>query len=218
MSSVIELVGLFAVVFAVSFGMAYIWAQLKRRQKQAPPPENSVARMRASGAVYRTRFVGVDRAGWRFSCPLQRDAYVPIRVGESLTVECQSENGVRIFRTEVVGRDALKKELILRAPDTVHVRDRRSETRRTDVAGTTVDIDGVGAVLADLSSTGLRVVAARPFPKGERVSLRMMGIAPYAQTAWVIGCEPNANGPGYLVRLKLEETLDLSRLPKAYLR
>lgn len=218
MNNVIELVGLFAVVFAVSFGLAYVWSVLKRRQSQIPPPVNSVARLRTPGAVYRTRFVGVDAVGWRFTCPLQRDAYVPIRVGEAVTVECQSEGGVRIFRSEVVGRDALTKELILRVPGTVYVRDRRFEARRTDVAGMTVDIDGTEAVLADLSSTGLRVVAAKPIPKGERVSLRMAGVVPDRQTAWVIGSEPNVNGPGFLVRLKLEEALDLSHLPKAYLR
>lgn len=218
MSSVIELVGLFSLVFAVSFGAAYLWASLKRRQAQVPPPERSVARLRTAGAVYRCRFVGVDPAGWRFTCPIQRDAYVPIRVGEGVTVECAAEGGVRVFRTDVVGRDAVAKELILRAPDTVHLRDRRSERRRDDVAGLTVVVDGIEGTLADISRTGLRMLSSRPIEKGERVSVLVAGVGPERKMAWVIGSESNSYGPGFIIRLKLEETFDLGCLPKAYLR
>lgn len=145
----------FAALFTISLAVSYLatrWAMNRKRVKA--PVENAKLRVRAAAGVYRARFLGEVECGWRMSAPLCRDSYVPLRVGEELTIEAMAEEGVTLFHTVVIDRDAVDHTFTIRRPSQTFFSDRRSESRRGDVAGHAGMIEGLEASLINVSSQG----------------------------------------------------------------
>jgi len=113
---------LLAFIAALLVG-AGVSAAVRRVRHRAPlaPPRGSALRIRAERAVYRTRFLGEVVTGWEFAAPLQRDAYVPLRVGERLVVEAETRHGRMLFRSEVLSRDPETGSMILARPEKSYV-------------------------------------------------------------------------------------------------
>jgi hypothetical protein len=80
------------------------------------PPVGASLRIRADAAVYRSRFVEASAEGWVFAAPLQRDAYVPLRVGEDLVVEAEGEAERLLFRSTLVHRDGVSGRMVMERP------------------------------------------------------------------------------------------------------
>lgn len=171
-----EMVGYFTIAFSFAVASSYAYFAFRKRRFNSSPLSGGTLRLRTPSGVYRARFLRTTSEGWVFSAPLKRDAYVPLRPGESVTAECPTENGVLLFRSHVVSRDAETHEFTIEKPKATHARERRSG-KRARVSNVAVDIDSIQASLVDISEGGARAVVARRFANGERVAVKLPWIA-----------------------------------------
>lgn len=110
-----------AFVLAIAFGagVSTLVRRLRRPSMPVPSP-GAPLRIRADAAVYRSRFLEVGMDGWVFAAPLQRDAYVPLRVGEDLVVEAEEAEGRLVFRATLVDRCGDSGRMVMSRPVQVH--------------------------------------------------------------------------------------------------
>jgi c-di-GMP-binding flagellar brake protein YcgR len=154
--------------------------------------------------MHRSRFARQTENGWVIGAPLSRDAYVPIRVGEKLTVVMPTDKGLRQFETEVVLRDTETHELTVKIPARMSVVERRQSERIDKFLNPNALIEGKAATLVDLSTGGVRLVTSEPLKRGERAAIdlpdngRVFG--------WVLDSAPSS--PGYVLRLRFEEPVN----------
>src|ERR1044072_9376507 len=158
MQDLVSLILFFATGFTLSFGVAGVKVKIaKRQRKQAEPEAGAICRIRAASGMYRSQVVRLGRSAWVVSAPLQRDSYVPLRVGEEVVIEAAGKRAAFVFRSEIIARDATTHELTLTRPDTVHEVERREHKRWPHLVGTKMSIVGVNARILDLSHGGARV-------------------------------------------------------------
>lgn len=117
----------FLLALAFGAGVSGLVRRLRRPPMPIPSPGASL-RIRADAAVYRSRFLEVATEGWVFAAPLQRDAYVPLRIGEDLVVESEEPDGRLIFRAKLVERCAASGKMVMSAPAHVFRADPRKDT------------------------------------------------------------------------------------------
>jgi len=174
MLSLLQLVGVFTVVFGFSLATAYA-VHAARRNRIAPVDleENAMVRFVGAGGVYRCHFVRSDRKGLVFSSPIQQDHYVPLRAGEMIMVQSPKDDGLMTFRTTILSRDAETHEFLLAHPQQVKHVDRRSEPRVKSFEGEKVRINGDEATMIDISAGGAKVVTEREIDPGDQVRLEL---------------------------------------------
>lgn len=209
MNDIIQLSGYFACTFAACVGLSYAWFAWRRRKRPALSPEvNTTVRFRSGGAMYRSSFLRETTKGWLLSAPIQREHYVPIRVGEEIKAEIATPKGVLFFRSEVLERTTHPWRLLIRAPDHFELRERRSHPRRRDLEGLRADIDGHAAVLMDLSTLGARVTSTVCGERGERIRVDLPWLAAPC-FAYVVEVAPprDPQSTGIEMRLRFEEPL-----------
>jgi hypothetical protein len=210
-NDVLELIGWMALVFAASVGGSYAFQiGLRRFRGAAPDPMGARLRLRATHGVYRCRVEGRGPDGWVISSPLQRDSYVPLQVGEPLTVEWPTERGVVLFRTRVLSRDAVDHTYRIAAPERPRPQERRSEPRTTEFPIDRVAFDGGPAELVDLSPRGCRLRAARCPAPGNRVRVDLpWSREPSFGSVLEVRSARFDSAPGVEVRLVFEERVPL---------
>ncbi len=205
MTDLLRVFGFFSLTMALSFAFAYAFTRLKlgRRQVVPPAPDSSLQIASASGS-YRSRFLEASREGWRISAPLQRDRFVPLRIGESLVLQSAHAHGVRIFRTEIIGRCPESHTYLLRPPQRVHDVERRSEPRDESVAQMPASVNGVEAILRDISMAGVRLVTSATIAPGDLVRVEASSTR-LAADGWVLDSKADSvgSGPARLVRIRL---------------
>ena len=187
------------ILFFSSLILSYGLTRLIRRSNLRLEPGTTVQFRTATG-LYRSRFLGAGRDGWQFSAPLQRDSFVPLRVGEPMTVQATGAGGVLSFRSRVIDRQMTTHDFMLAPPERV-VRTERRATKRVPCQGATGEIEGRPAFFTDLSRTGARLECQTAAERGERVSIRTPGgeVAP----AWVLEALPVGERGSGLVALRL---------------
>ncbi|HEY3781988.1 MAG TPA: flagellar brake protein [Fimbriimonadaceae bacterium] len=203
MVQIVELCGYFAIVFAVSIGASYFITSLRVKRKNVELLPNTTLQIRSGEGIYRSKFLGDNASGWIISAPLSRDAYVPLRVGEKITVVGPTEHGLKHFQTEVLLRDSDTHELTIKIPDRMSNVERRQSFRVDKFLSPSALVEGQPATLLDLSEGGARVVLHDPLKRGERTAIELLGAD--KMYAWVVDSSP-AN-PGYVIRLRFEEPL-----------
>lgn len=167
---VLELIGWMALVFAASVGASYAFHALVGRWRGPKlDPCGAKLRLRAAHGVYRCRVLEAGGGEWTVSSPIQRDAYVPLQVGETLTVEWPTPKGVVLFRTRVLSRDAVDHTFRIAAPESPRPQERRGEPRATEFPVDRVAFDGRPAELVDLSPKGCRLRTRFAPAPGSRV-------------------------------------------------
>jgi c-di-GMP-binding flagellar brake protein YcgR len=202
MQSPASLAVFFLIAFCASFFVGYAYLRFARRRSL---DTNAVLHIRAGSGMYRSRLVAIGRAAWEISAPLQRDSYVPLRVGEDLVIESPAKAGVLIFRSEVVARNLESHSLKIRAPKRLHHLDRRELKRWPHLAGESVKVEGEEGRLIDISQGGARLETEADLSRGERVRVDL----PWADSvfAWVLARE------GTVARLRFEELMELKAQP-----
>src|SRR4051794_14678642 len=106
MENLASLILFFAAGFGISLGLAWLFVQIVARLRKQPVPiPGSILRIRAGSGFYRSHVLDSAGSVWRISAPLQRDAYVPLRVGEEVVIEAAAKNGALLFRTQIVARE-----------------------------------------------------------------------------------------------------------------
>ena len=191
----------FGASVALALGAGLLW---KRWRRPFVPEPNAKMRVRTGSAVYRCRFVGETSGGWAFSAPLQRDAYVPMEVGQTVSCEVTTTAGVMIFETRVRGRRAdpvTGAAILLSPPRQVRALDRREDERRPVEGRSEVTVDGNVGTLVDLSSSGAKIRIRRAPAKG--ASVRVLLPSGERREAFVIDSETAAGSA--IVRVRFED-------------
>lgn len=158
MQALLSLLGLFSLAFGLSYGVSYLFIAAKRatQKHNLKPVENARIRFKTSAAAYRSRLVEWNSSEWVIAAPLQRNAYVPISVGEELSCEVVAKGGVLLFKTHVIARCGTKGTLTLAAPDQPRLKNRRENERRFDVVDH-LEVSGTRSAVIDLSEGGAKV-------------------------------------------------------------
>jgi hypothetical protein len=202
MENLASLILFFVSGFAVALFAGWLYTEAaKRARKQAEPSAGAVLRIRAASGMYRSKVLHVGKSVWTISAPLQRDCYVPFRVGEEVVIEAAAKRGALVFRSVIVARDAETHELMIDRPAEVHEVERREHKRWPHLAGTKLQIDGMTAKILDLAQGGARLEVSSRLHRGDRLRVD----TPWGQTlfAWVLDAEPGQ------VRVRFEELVEL---------
>ena len=215
MIAVLQMVGLLALVLATSMAVSY-WITAKSRKKVVlvPIPENTRVRMVGPGGAYRCYFLRRTKAGLVFSSPLQRDHYIPVRVGETMMVQAPLSDCVLTFRASILGRDADTHEFTLSLPERIRHIDRRSESRDHSVQGSIVSLNNERATLCDLSAGGARVVCGGKIVPGDAVRLDLPSDLGTTY-GWALECVPSVMGNASAKEIRIRFEAPLSGLAGA---
>lgn len=196
-------------VFAASMLISYLIVKRKRRTRVPVPKVNAILRVSTSGCVYRAHFIGVRPEGWVFTPPIQRDAYIPMRVGEYITMETVTERGIAIYRTTVREISRVPHAITVDKPGLWNVDDRRESSRIEQIGHLTAKLDGNNVGLVDMSACGARIRSQAKRNTGDRVKLEVAGFDEPIY-GWVL--DTDRRGDRYFLRLRFEEETDLSTL------
>lgn len=199
----------FVALFLVSVGASYAFTRFTMMAKKpiAPTPFSKV-RVRATSGVYRSRYLGETAEGWQFAAPLCRDSYVPLRVGEELTVEAVCDQGVMLFRTVVVSRDAVDHTLTFARPGATTRTNRREEERSSEFAGKEVELEGLPANILNLSPRGACLVTSKTLTPGDWVKVKLPW-QPNPVFGWVL--EQDTPDRVMKVRIRFDEAVTMPK-------
>lgn len=208
MRELFEIVGFFTCAAVIAFGLSHLLFRLPFRKLPMGLAPGALVRIKTRNGVHRTRFIRKRQGEFVFAAPLQRDHYVPLAVGEDITVEAPMKDGVLLFRSKVSSRDADSHEITLSPPDKIHREDRR-ESPRQEASGKEVMVEERPAWLLDVSKHGVRFARNGPLTKGERIRLDLDSEPLYG---WVLDCSPNhVDGEGsHIVRARLEDSAPIT--------
>ncbi len=191
MNDLLQLAGWFSILFAASFAAAYLLtkrrAALRGRGFFVAP--DTAIRLSGPSGSFRSRFLHADKSSWMISAPLQRDAFVPLRIGEGLLVQAPGAGGVWMFRTTVIDRQMEGHLLVLARPEHPHLVDRRAHPRLTDVRGASIRLNGDPAELIDCSQNGACVLTDTPLANGDDIVLDLHADLGEAR-GWALECAP----------------------------
>jgi hypothetical protein len=163
------------------------WAEA--RTARLTPAADTRLRIRATSGMYRSSFLQAGRSVWSISAPLQRDSYVPLRVGEDLVIEAPHPKGALIFRSKVIGRETMPHCLLIQRPTRIYVSERRNHKRWPEFFGAEVKLSDKAAIVVDLSEAGARFDCETKPAKGQRFRVEL----PWGANVdgWVLDTEGN---------------------------
>lgn len=142
-------------------------------------------RLRTQKGLYRTRVVSWNGRCLVFAAPLSRDTYIPLSIGESITIEAATESGIAVLEGILQSRDAERAEFTATELQETAYFDRRQSHRVSYGAGVSISVDHAKADLIDVSERGIRFRTSADFEKGERVAIRLPW-EDQAAGAWII--------------------------------
>ncbi len=208
MQEILLLLISFSAVFALGIIAARAWISLRTRAKgdELSPVENAKVRMKTSTALYRCRLISRDHNGWVFTAPMQRDHFVPISVGEQITCEVIANGGLIVFSTIVISRRAIEGSIVVAAPKSVKLQNRRDQTDRKQVDMDVVVAGKNGAVI-DLSPGGARVKIQGFEREGNMVRIDL----PTGESRGATVVDSKNDHLGSVIRLKFDEPITVSK-------
>ncbi len=209
MNDVLTMLGLFALVFGFSMAVTYLVSSWKgRRVQEVNLPAETKVRLIGAGGAYRCYYLRTDSEGLVFSTPLQKDRYVPLRIGDSLIVQAPTTDGLVTFSSEILDRCPESHELRLSHPKIVRRTDRRSEPRLTIFDEAHVQVNGQASELKDLSAGGSRLVTKAVIGPGDRVSVTLPRGMGHVE-GWTLDAQPAAfeGHPAREVRIQFDQPL-----------
>lgn len=172
------LIGVFSGVFIASAAVSYFvmaGARKLRGQGQEQIVPTGPVILRSPTGIYRSHFVSGDLETWTLSAPLQRNAYVPLTVGESLKIEAPVRGGAVLFATTVLARNAETHEFTLSRPRLLRISDRRAERRTMTGDAAVCELNGQHGKLINLSTTGALVLSSAKPENGDLIRLVVDG-------------------------------------------
>jgi len=204
MSELLHFVGLMAVLFAGSMGIAYMVTSLKRgRALCLDISEGHSVRVLMPGGAYRCRFVRQDRGGLVLTAPMEQDRFVPVRPGESVMIQAPQNDSLLCFRSDILGRDGKLHEFTVANPSTIKRIERRGEKRDKSYLGSKAKLNGVSADMIDLCTMGAKLVSPAIVAAGDFITLELpMGLGKIE--GWALATHPAAfeGKPAREVRIK----------------
>ena len=176
---------------------------LTLRNVPAPLP-NADVQIRSGMNMYQSRFVREDPAGWVISEPLTRKKSAQLRLGENVTLWAPTANGLRRYDTRVLENEPASERILIAKPKRAKRAERRQSKRVTTFENPAAKIEGVDAMLLDISQFGARIFSSASVRKGERVKIDM---ANGGRFGWVL--ESRGGSKGSILRVCFEEPLPL---------
>lgn len=209
---VLELAGL----FAASALAAYTFHRLtSNKSRRLVLSDHSLLRITTGESTYRSRIIAETPNGWLIASPLQRDAYIPLHVDESLLIQAPQGGGIVRFRSIILARQLETHYLEIERPESWQKIERRNARRSSALEGAMIEVEGRAADLVDLSEHGAKALADGRFARGERVAVQMPW-PQYPIAAWVLDVHPDPTGrPRSELRVCFEEPIDLDRATAA---
>lgn len=209
MNDVLTMLGLFALVFGFSMAVTYLVTSIrgKRVERVNLPPDTKV-RMVGAGGAYRCYYLRTEEDGLVFSTPLQKDRYVPLRVGDSMIIQAPTNDGLVTFSSEILDRCGESHEIRLGHPKIVRRTDRRSEPRLTIIDDPNIRLNGETSLLQDISAGGSRVITKAAVVPGDRVSVSLPKGLGHVE-GWALETAPAAfdGHPAREVRIQFDQPL-----------
>lgn len=209
MNDMLTMLGLFALVFGVSMAVTYLVTSIKgKRVEQVNLPADTKVRMVGAGGAYRCYYLRTEEDGLIFSTPLQKDRYVPLRVGDSMIIQAPTQDGLVTFSSEILDRSGESHEIRLGHPKIVRRTDRRSEPRLTLIDDPNVRLNGEISLLQDISAGGSRVITKAVVAPGDRVSVSLPKGLGHVN-GWALEALPAAfeGHPAREVRIQFDQPL-----------
>jgi len=204
MQEILILLGSFSAVFAAGFYASKLLARTKsylgREARQ--PVENAKVRMKTSSSLYRCRLISHSSEGWVFSAPMQRDVFVPLPVGEEVTCEVVANGGLIIFKSKVIARRAQESSIVIEAPKSISLENRRDEDRRQEIP-MEVTVGGKEGSVMDLSPGGARVRIRGFEREGNVVQINL----PSGESRGAIVVDSKNDHEGSVIRLRFDEPI-----------
>jgi Flagellar protein YcgR len=197
----------FSAVFTVGFVAAkgYLAMKALPNKDSHKPVENAQVRMKTSDALYRCRLISSDANGWIFTAPMHRDNFVPVAVGEEVKCEVVANGGLLIFTTKVIARKPIEGTIIVAAPKSVELDNRRTHLSRREVAVEVV-IGGKSGSVMDLSPGGARVKIQGFEREGNMVRVDMPG----GESRGATIVDSKNDHLGSTVRLRFDEAIEIN--------
>ncbi len=209
MNDVLTMLGLFALVFGFSMAVTYLVTSIKgRRVEPVNLPEDTKVRMVGAGGAYRCYYLRTEEDGLIFSTPLQKDRYVPLRVGDSMIIQAPTHEGLVTFSSDILDRCGETHEIRLAHPKIVRRTDRRSEPRMTLIDDPNICLNGETSLLQDISAGGSRVITRAAVVPGDRVSVSLPKGLGHVE-GWALETLPAAfeGSPAREVRIQFDQPL-----------
>ena len=135
---------------------------------------------------------------------MQRDNYVPISAGEQITCEIVAKGGLIIFSTVVSSRNSIEGSIVVAAPKTVKLENRRDQFDRREVDMDIVVAGKNGAVI-DLSPSGARVKIQGFEREGNMVRIDL----PSGESRGAVVVDSKNDHMGSVIRLKFDEPIEV---------
>jgi hypothetical protein len=137
------------------------------------PPFGALVKIRTTGAVYDSRFMGTTTQGWAIESLAQAIPRIPM--GASVLVEISCEKGVVRFRSELVELLDGHNATIMRPPTETLLGNRRNQKRLVFESKPTVYVEGTSSIMQDISEGGAKISTPHLLRRGERVRLEIPG-------------------------------------------
>ena len=206
MQEILILLVSFSAVFALGaiIAKAVTTFRSRTRRDECTPVENAKVRMKTSTALYRCRLISHDRNNWVFTAPMQRDSYVPIAAGEQITCEIVAKGGLIIFSTVVSSRNSIEGSIVVAAPKTVKLENRRDQFDRREVDMDIV-VAGKNGAAIDLSPSGARVKIQGFEREGNMVRIDL----PSGESRGAVVVDSKNDHMGSVIRLKFDEPIEV---------
>lgn len=207
MQDLLTLLGSFSVVFLAGYLTSkFVISRKSNLQQEAyQPVENAKVRMKTSSSLYRCRLISHSAEGWVFTAPMQRDTFVPIAVGEAVTCEVIGQGGLLVFQTSVIARRAGEGAIVVAAPKSVTLENRREESDRREIP-MEVTVAGKSGSVMDLSPGGARVRIRGFEREGNVVQINL----PTGEVRGATVVDSKNDHVGSVVRLRFHEPIQLA--------
>jgi hypothetical protein len=120
-AQILQLIGMMALLFVASMCMGYLVTRRKvQTQKVVHAPEiHADAKLKSKDKIFRSHFIHESDGSWVFAAPLQKDTYVPFRIGEELVIESMNSKGAFLFRSYVIERKMFPHVYVIAKPSRV---------------------------------------------------------------------------------------------------
>jgi hypothetical protein len=202
----LELLGSFCLVFCFGYGITYVFVAMRNKHdlSKRQPLENAKVRFKTSTNLYRTRLLEAGNVEWVFAAPLQRDSYVPIPIGIEIVCEVVARGGVLIFTSIVTDRDSDRGAIMIKAPVSPKLMDRRDEIRRVDIPMQLLVGGSTGEVM-DLSAGGARIKIRGYEREGKVINIEL----PHGENRKATVVDTHNSETGSVIRLKFDRPIAL---------
>jgi c-di-GMP-binding flagellar brake protein YcgR len=125
-----DLILFFGAGFGLSLAIAWMLRKMAEQARlRLTPREFATLRIRAGVGSYRSKMISTSGSVWHIALPIQRDAYVPLRVGEEVVIEAAGPEGALIFRSHILARETDPACLIISKPKRICKVERREHQR-----------------------------------------------------------------------------------------